>query len=83
MESEKLTLIHASGIEVAQMTMSSEKDGWFSGTLASQQFSPDLKEALEWYDEVVENQMLSFLDQAIESVAQFGLCVRTPLDASY
>ena len=46
MESDKLTLIDASGTQIGEITLSSEEDGWFCGMLLSHQFSPQLKEAL-------------------------------------
>lgn len=76
MDSGKLFLVDTAGNEVAELTLTGEADDWFSGAVLAQQFSPQLKEALDWYDEVVENQMLSFLDGATDAVEQFGLLLR-------
>ena len=78
MSPETLTLTDAAGNAVAELVMSHEDDGWHSGRVRSLQLPAKLKEALDWYDEVVENQMLSYLDQATAAVEQFGLCVRYP-----
>jgi hypothetical protein len=73
MNAEQQALIDANGNPVAQVRVCGEADGWFTGELLSQDFPQRLQEALAWYDEVVENQMLSYLDQATAAVEQFGL----------
>jgi len=78
MNAERVVLTDLAGNAVAEMLLTGEQDGWFTGTLHSQRLPPQLKKALDWYDEVVENQMLSFLDEATAGVEQFGLCVRYP-----
>lgn len=78
MNAERVVLADPAGNVVAELLLSAEQDGWFTGTLHSQRLAPQLKKALDWYDEVVENQMLSFLDEATAGVEQFGLCVRYP-----
>ncbi len=78
MNAERVTLADAAGNVIANLLLTSEEDGWFTGTVLSQQFPPEVKRALDWYDEVVENQMLSYLDEASASVEQFGLCLRQP-----
>jgi hypothetical protein len=77
MNPEPLTLIDAAGLPVAELLLTREDDGWLSGSVLSQRLPPKLKEALDWYDEVVENQMLSYLDQALEAVDRFGLSARS------
>ena len=76
MNPETLTLTDAAGNAVAELVMSHEDDGWHSGRVRSLQLPAELKEALDWYDEVVENQMLSYLDQALAAVERWGLRVR-------
>jgi hypothetical protein len=76
MNAERMALADADGNVLAQLLLTGEEDGWFTGTVISQRLSPEVKKALDWYDEVVENQMLSYLDQAMANVEQFGLCVR-------
>jgi hypothetical protein len=76
MNPEQLTLVDSAGKAVAELTVTSQEDGWYFGKIDSQQFPTDLGEALAWYDEVVEHQMLSFLDAALARVEQFGLTVR-------
>ena len=78
MDSDKVILVDTAGNEVAEVRLIGEQDEWFAGTVLTQRFALHLKEALDWYDEVVENQMLSFLDKAADAVEQFGLSVRYP-----
>jgi hypothetical protein len=78
MSEEKLTLVDAEGNPVADMQLTADRDGWYAGKLLSQQLPRKLQEALDWYDEVVEHQMLSYLDQATAAVEHFGLSVRGP-----
>ncbi|GEM_PF-5191330 len=78
MRHEKLTLIDAEGNPLAHLEAMADGNDWFVGKVVSEQFPAPLKDALAWYDEVVEGQMLSYLDAAAEAVAQFGLRVRHP-----
>jgi len=70
---ETLNLLDGSGTSVAQLHIASEEGDWSYGRVVVDDFSPELRKAIEWYDEVVENQMLSFLDDAILAVDQFAL----------
>jgi hypothetical protein len=76
MDAEKLTIVDADGRDVAELVVTSAENGWFHGRLLARRFPPKLQEALDWYDEVVEHQMLSYLDQALASVEKFGLAAR-------
>jgi hypothetical protein len=78
MNAERVVLEDSNGNIVAQFVLTCEEDGWFTGTVISQQLPPQLKKALDWYDEVVQNQMLSYLDEATATVEQFKLNVRYP-----
>jgi hypothetical protein len=76
MKAERLNLVDACGNCLADFNMVAEEDGWFVGSLHSAQFTPEIRAALDWYDEVIENQMLSYLDQATKAVERFGFRVR-------
>src|SRR5258708_980389 len=76
MNDDRLTLIDAAGNALAELEVTATEDGWFAGTVLSQQLPPKLKDALDWYDEIIDGQMLSYLDQATDAVEQFGLRVR-------
>jgi hypothetical protein len=76
MTAENVALADDAGNVVAELLLTHEDDGWFTGTVLSQRLPPHVKEALDWYDEVVENQMLSYLDAAAANVEKWGLCLR-------
>src|SRR2546427_217949 len=78
MNDERLTLIDADGNALAELAVTTSETDWYTGKLLSQQFPPKLRDALAWYDEVIEGQMLSYLDRATDAVEQFGLRVRHP-----
>ena len=67
--------ITAMGQQIAKVLVREIEDGWYYGTLTDENFPPDLKEALAWYDEVVSDQLLSFADEAIAAVDKFQLQV--------
>lgn len=69
------SIIDAEGQEVAEIAISEIEDGWYCGTVVRDEFSEKLKQALEWYDEVVSDQMLSFVDEALAAVDRFQLRV--------
>ena len=72
------SMLDGDGKEIARIAVASCEEGWYYGTLVSHVFSKDLQRALRWYDEVVSNQMLSFLDEAQDEVARFQLRFRLP-----
>lgn len=71
-------LSHLHGNVLAELDVTAQPDDWFAGRVLSQQFPPQLRDALAWYDEVLEGQMLSYLDQATDAVDQFGVRVGPP-----
>lgn len=76
MNDEQLNLIDANGNSLAELDVTATENDWFTGKLLSQQFPPELQDALAWYDEIIDGQMLSFLDRATDAIEQFGLRVR-------
>ncbi|MFT5522770.1 MAG: hypothetical protein ACI9HK_000714 [Pirellulaceae bacterium] len=66
-------MIDVDGQEIAQVAIRDIEDGWYHGALVQDSFPVDLKRALEWYDEVVSDQMLAFVDEAVAAVDRFGL----------
>ena len=78
MADEKWTLIGAADNPLAELQVTAAENDWFTGRLLSQQFPPNLKDALAWYDEVIDGQMLSYLDGATDAVDQIGLRIRLP-----
>ena len=72
-ESKKVSLIDPSGNTLAELLIADEVDGWLSGTVICQSFPREVKKALAWYDEVVQDQMLSYLDEASAAVQSFEL----------
>jgi hypothetical protein len=77
-ESRKVLLIDPDGNTLAELLIADEEKGWFTGKLLSQSFSSEVKNALAWYDEVVRDQMLSYLDEATAAVERFGLEANFP-----
>jgi hypothetical protein len=61
---------------LAELAITDEEEGWLSGRVLWQRFPPEVARALAWYDEVVQDQMLSYLDEAAEAVERLGLQAR-------
>jgi hypothetical protein len=72
------SIIDNKGHRVAVVDVQSVEDEWFYGRLVSTVEPDGLRRDLEWYDEVVSNQMLSYLDDALRAVERHGLSVRLP-----
>ena len=72
-ESKKVSLIDTNGNKLAELLIACEEDGWFNGTVICQNLPIDVKKALAWYDEVVQDQILSYLDEATAAVQRFEL----------
>jgi hypothetical protein len=77
-ESRKVFLIGSDGNTVAELLIADEDEGWFTGKVVWQSFPFEVKKALAWYDEVVQDQMLSYLDEAVAAVQRFELQARFP-----
>jgi len=78
MKRTKVLLIGPAGKTVAEVVIAGEEEGWFTGRVISQSFPFEVKEALAWYDEVLRDQMLSYLDEATAAVQRFGLQANFP-----
>jgi hypothetical protein len=76
MNETRVALVDPRGNTLAELLVSDEEEGWFSGRLLSQSFPSEIAKDLAWYDEVVQDQMLSYLDQALAAVERWGLRVR-------
>jgi hypothetical protein len=77
-ESRKVYLIGPDDNTLAELLIADEEEGWFTGRVVRQNFPPELQRALAWYDEVVQDQMLSYLDDAVAAVQTFALQARFP-----
>ncbi len=83
LDSEKVLLVDSAGNTVAEVVIADEEEGWFTGRVISQSFPFEVKEALAWYDEVLRDQMLSYLDEATAAVQQFGVRANFPDGATH
>jgi hypothetical protein len=72
-DSKKISLIDPSGNTLAELLIADEVESWFNGTVICQNLPIGVKKALAWYDEVVQDQMLSYLDEATTAVQNFEL----------
>jgi hypothetical protein len=66
------------GRSVAEIEIQSVEDGWHYGRLVRDTMPDGLCRDLQWYDEVVSGQMLSYLDDALAGVDRHQLSVRLP-----
>jgi hypothetical protein len=77
-DSRKVSLIGPDGYTLAEFLIADEDEGWFTGRVVRRSFPSEVEKALAWYDEVVRDQMLSYLDEAVGAVQKFGLQARFP-----
>jgi hypothetical protein len=77
-ESKKAFLIGLDGNTLAELLIADEEEGWFTGRVVSQIFAFVVKNALARYDEVVRDQMLSYLDEAAAAVQRLDLQASFP-----
>ncbi len=77
-ESKKAFLIGPDGSTLAEVRIDDEEEGWFTGRVVCQNFPLEVKKALAWYDEVMQDQMLSYLDEAVAAIQRFELQARFP-----
>jgi hypothetical protein len=77
-DSKIVYFLGSDGSILAESRLNHEEEGWFSGTIVWQRFPVEIKKALDWYDEVVQGQMLSYLDEAEAAVRKFELTAKFP-----
>jgi hypothetical protein len=77
-EPSKVDLIGPDDSTLAELVIADEEEGWFTGRIVRQSFPAEVKKALTWYDEVIRDQMLSYLDEAAADVEKFKLRARFP-----
>ncbi|HLN30510.1 MAG TPA: hypothetical protein VK395_22390 [Gemmataceae bacterium] len=71
-------LSDSQGRRLAEVEIQGVEDEWYHGRLVRDAIPEELRRDLEWYDEVVSNQMLSYLDDALHAVERHELSVRFP-----
>lgn len=72
------SIIDNHGRRVAEVAIQAVEDEWYYGRLVGEAIPEGLRRDLAWYDEVVSNQMLSYLDDALHAVERHGLAVLLP-----
>jgi hypothetical protein len=82
-ESQKVSLVGPDGVTLAEFLITDAEEGWFTGRVVRQTFPSEVEKALAWYDEVVQDQMLSYLDDAVAAVQRFELQARFPDGSSH
>jgi hypothetical protein len=75
MSDPEVLLVDSTGNILDELSVSDE-EGWFSGRVLSQRFPSELAKDLAWYDEVVQHQMLSYLDESVAAVERWSLRVQ-------
>jgi len=83
MTETRFVLLDPDGNALAELLVGDEAAGWFTGKVLSQSFPPSVKAALVWYDEVVKDQMLSYLDEAASAVERLGLRIKAPDESTH
>ncbi len=82
-ESKKVLLIGPDAGTLAELLITDEEEGWYTGTVVWRNLPAEAKKALAWYDEVVQDQMLSYLDEATAAVQKFELQAKFPDGSSH
>ncbi len=82
-ESKKVFLLGPEGNTLAELLIADEEEGWFTGRVIWQNFPFEVKKVLAWYDEVVHDQMLSYLDEASLAVQRLELQAKFPEDTTH
>jgi hypothetical protein len=75
---KKAFLAASDGTTLAELLIEDEEQGWFTGRVVSQNFPSEVRKALAWYDEVLQDQMLSYLDEATAAVERLELRAELP-----
>lgn len=70
------TIIDESGRDVAEILIRDNEEGWYYGTVLQDKFNDYQRRSIQWYDQVVTEQMLSYFDEALAAVNDLGLQVR-------
>jgi hypothetical protein len=83
MTSSICSVIDHQGCRVAEVEIQGVEDEWYHGRLVEATLPEGLRRDLAWYDEVISQQMLSYLDDALHAVERHGLSVCFPDDTCH
>ncbi len=75
MDDRTFVLTNPEGTSLAELFVEEDGEGWFTGRAVVLCLPADVRRVLSWYDEVANNQMLSYLDQAQVEVDRLGLTI--------
>ena len=78
MSSTTFSILDNLGRPVAEFELLELESDWYDGRLVSDAMPEGIRRDLGWLDEVVSNQLLSYLDDAILAVERHALSVRFP-----
>ena len=77
-EPRKVDLIGPDDSTLAELLIADEEEGSFTGQVVGRASPSDVEKVLAWYDEVMQDQMLSYLDEAVAAVQRLELRARFP-----
>jgi hypothetical protein len=77
MESRTYLLADAEGHVFGRIEVHETSDGWLLGKLTEDRLTPAMKQAFAWLEEIANDQMLSFLNEAEDAIEkyQFGIVI--------
>ena len=78
MPSTTYTILDYQHRPIAEFDLLELVDEWYYGRLASDALPEAIRRDLDWYDEVVSKQLLSYIDDAILAVERHALSERFP-----
>jgi len=70
------SLLDQDGHELARFAIEDILEGWHYAKLVWHAIPNEIYKTLKWYDEVVADQMLSYLDSALAAIDSYHLRIR-------
>jgi hypothetical protein len=71
-------LADVKGQVFGRMEVDESTDGWMLGKLTEDRLTAEMKRAFRWLEDVANDQMLSFLDEAEDAIEMFQLGIVIP-----
>jgi hypothetical protein len=76
MTKSQYVLVDQQDQPLLRLDIQSIEDGWYYGWGQAEVLPPQIQRDLDWYDDILSSQSLSYLDEAEASVERHQLAVR-------
>ncbi len=83
MNEQLFSLVDARGTALARVKVVPDGDDWLLGKIITDHIPEEVRQVFRWHEEVANENMLSFLDEAEQAISLLGLGVLAEDDPTF